>query len=626
LLALLLLAYILWRRNYLARCGAPYSPIDEDSRLGHLKSALNIRLYSARGATPTRMDADCNFHAPAKGSFAVSRLGLVRGAPSRDQRRHISEACNKDNYGDHSESGLRALEISKQEIEPGVHRKDRGRGAVVRSNSMLVWQRAMSEATASAATATSLSETERSDSPEFGRKNAMSLEEKAASAVRQQAVAYSQRARTRAREERMAGRVRCRGLSEPARDEADEIERRPSFIHAQRELLEKLHDVDHNVNVAQLMGDAEAAADEAAAPAKSPKAQAHSWLSEVMAASLIADMEKEEAPKGDPQRALARARGRAASTPGSAPPNMGRRLSFDRKQKLARARASKTPSNAGELGRSNSFSRRMSAYSGGKASQSARSLVSSARSLSFSRKTGSAKTAAATRTPTQAELLRAAASSYAQNHRLNSRVPGSDGLDPTTSALFEARTMNVALPPPLISTGKDEAGAARSPREQQIGQSLSGGGSEGGMPSATLTTPVRNSISCEASSNARERVSRARRDSASRARAAGVAEDPTKEQARHKYEGMAAEVAEIAKRRSFSRAPYSGGTRGEAAQPDGRGSWRSPEMAETPSPTAAAPDRGGTPPVKWRAVGATPTPGSGETRGPSPRQNSALQI
>ena len=43
---------------------------------------------------------------------------------------------------------------------------------------------------------------------------------------------------------------------------------------------------------------------------------------------------------------------------------------------------------------------------------------------------------------------------FAQNHRLNSRVPGSDGLDPTTSALFEARTLNVPLPPPLISTGQ----------------------------------------------------------------------------------------------------------------------------------------------------------------------------
>jgi len=614
------------------RCGYPYKATGEDSRLGHLKSALNIRLYYARGATPTRMDVDCNFNAPAKGSFAISRLGLIRGTPTRDQRRHISEAVNKDNYRDRAESGLRALEISKHSIEPmsGIYRKEKMR-AVTRSNSMMRRRRPSELSTVNGTEPNS--ESTRSDSPEFGRKNAMSLEEKAAAEVRQQAIAYSARARARAREERNTSRARGRAASEPARDEANDLERKPSFMRAQRQLLEQLKEVDQGTNVAKLMGDEEA---DKAAVQQSPKQSAHDWLSRVMAASLVAD-EGQDAGGDAGTREKALARARAISTPGPS-------RSFDRKQKLSRARAAKSPNDTGEeRGRSLSFSRTKSMLKG----ERTRSFVSSAsRSLSFEstraamRRTlsfekGPAKTPVEKAEPTQADLLRAAASSYAQNHRLNSRVPGSDGLDPTTSALFEARTMNVALPPPLISTGKDDGGAAEpeSPRVDP----------EDGEPFGMLTPPVRPSMASDASNSAHERVGRAKRDSVSRARAAGVPEDPTKIQARHKYEGMAAEAAELAKHRSFTRSSrVSVGSSDPAIQPDGRGSWTSPETTPIAAPdhacevdmdrvtaaavTASAGTASAEPrPVKWRPVGATPT-SAGETKGPSPRQNKILQI
>ena len=53
-----------------------------------------------------------------QGSFAVSRLGFVRNAPTREQRRHISEALNKERYRARAAAGIRALEISRRSIDP----------------------------------------------------------------------------------------------------------------------------------------------------------------------------------------------------------------------------------------------------------------------------------------------------------------------------------------------------------------------------------------------------------------------------------------------------------------------------------------------------------------------------
>jgi len=664
LLLLVIVAYVCWRRDMLARCGLPYAP-NIDERFDSLKSALNVRLYAARGATPTRLDADCNFNAPAKGSFAVSRLGLVRGAPSREQRRRITDATNKDQYGVRAAAGVRALEISKSGIEPavGICVKSPRRGLKRTDSIPRRGGKSSSSKGGGDLSTEPYSETTdsaRSDSPEFGRKNGMSVEEKAALEVRQQAMGYSQRALMRARKERKGERGRA--VSEPAAH-GSPLERKPSFMRAQRELLNDLKKIDSN---AVTQADAETILGEPPREDnRSPKALAHDWLSRAMAASLVAEEEQEH---GDPQKALARARGRhttggaeggggalararaAKNTTSESGDKPGRTLSFKRKLSFTRRSArDSSPSKLSALAlspRGTPSDRTKSLLGAMRSNSFSRSLSFTRRTRSFGRKSKQA------RAPTQAELLRAAAASYAQNHRLNSRVPGSDGLDPTTSALFEARTLNVPLPPPLISPGhssrqeEDTAAEAEEKDETAAAAPLAASGSD--SPRACcgssetprrqrIKTP-RRPISPGRQSAVQERVGRAKADSASRAKAAGGSVDPTTINARRKLEGMA-EAVQIARQRSFSRLRISRDSGGAHLKPDGSGAWVVEPAAsdhcvvDMDRVSAAADHAGGAAPdiapkpIKWRAVGAdTSAAASDAIKGPSPRQNKVLSI
>ena len=64
----------------------------------------------------------------------------------------------------------------------------------------------------------------------------MSIEDKAATVVRQQAIAYSQRARLRANKNRKSTRAGGRAVSEPVDARAATLERKPSFMRAQRQV------------------------------------------------------------------------------------------------------------------------------------------------------------------------------------------------------------------------------------------------------------------------------------------------------------------------------------------------------------------------------------------------------
>jgi len=415
LLLLLLLLYICWRRSIFARCGMPYKPLGEH----FLTSALNVRLYTSKGSTPTRLDSECNFNAPAKGSFAVSRLGIVRDAPTREQRRRISVAVNRERYKAYAAAGTKALRISSSSIEPnaGLYDKHSGRRGLsfsARSDSCSTPRRfTLFGVLGTSATATeSNSESSHSDySP--GRKKAMSIEDKAATEVRQQAIAYSQRARLRSREERKSTRASPRGHAEsaPTSPIKADLEHKPSFMNAQRQLLVDLKKIDSTVDVERILGE------EKTPPPGfieySPRQEAHTWLSRVMAETLA--MEGEQERKGDPQKALARARGSPRSSPRGSPrssprgsprssprgsPRGSPRVADGRAEKLARARLAKTsaPSTLVQMGNPD-------------------------------------------------DLFHAAAASYAQNHRLNSRVTGCNGLDASTSAHSEARTLNMPLSP-----------------------------------------------------------------------------------------------------------------------------------------------------------------------------------
>lgn len=674
--------YFCWRRNLFVRCGLPYKPLDES--LVICKSALNLRFYTVRGATPTRLDAECNFNTPAKGSFGISRLGIVRDALPREQRRRIPASVNQDINAVRHNMGLRALEISKSAIEPmaGTCGKHAPRRGLARSESMPRRRKSFGLGGTDASSTELNSESTRSESPEFGRKNAMSIEEKAASEVRQQAIAYSQRARMRAREDRKSTRTRCRAASEPAH--AADLERKPSFMKAQRQLLQDLQKIDSSVDIDTILGDTEATCK---LPERSPKQLAHDWLSRAMASTVVGEEGEHAQQRGDPKKALARARGHSATaTLGSAPADTGAG-SDDRNKKLARARAARQTPDVAERGRSLSFTRsasriltrspslrrspslkRLSANA-----DRTRTMVSEMRSSSFSRsmsfrrklsltgrKSTVDKTAAAEKhPPTQAELLRAAAASYAQNHRLNSRVPGSDGLDPTTSALFEARTLNVPLPPPLISTGEED-----DEKEKLAAEGGEGKTSEAAGPSTPTCSSSKKDDEQQRVSSAHKRVGRAKKDSVSRAKAAGAKEDPTKITARRKFDSMAAEAVELARHRSFSRSRASM-VGGEGLKPDGRGSWvadtaltpeqhivdierlstadstldmpgagtrtaakspGSPRSKSPRSPRSKSPPRSPRP-IRWRAVGGADTSTlSGVVKGPSPRQNKVLQI
>jgi len=652
-LGLLLLAfgaYICWRRNMFARCGLPYKPTRSEA-LELLKAAFNLRFYMVQGATPTRLDDECNFNAPAKGSFAVSRLGIVRGAPAREQRRRITEAANQDAYGARSEAGLRALEISRSSIEPIAGVSARARAAARKGKS--------SRRTDASGTELDESGTEstRSASPEFWEfKNATSIEAKAASEVRQQAIAYSQRARMRAQEQ-----ARRRAASEPAGPHAAGLDRKSSFMRAQRQLLQDLQKIDSSVDIATILGEEQQQLqeDNKKKTPRDSRDEAHDWLSRAMTASLMA-----EGPEGTPranESALARARGRsAAAAPGSGD------ATSDRSKKLARARAAK--GELGDRGRSLSFKRLSSLVSGklsreslpdgarspgrlsrGPSFERTKTMLAGMRSNSFKRRFSKNKASSAA---SNAELLRAAAASYAQNHRLNSRVPGSDGLDPTTSALFEARTLNVPLPPPLISPGhssrqeEDTAAEAEEKDETAAAAPLAASGSD--SPRACcgssetprrqrIKTP-RRPISPGRQSAVQERVGRAKADSASRAKAAGGSVDPTTINARRKLEGMA-EAVQIARQRSFSRLRISRDSGGAHLKPDGSGAWVVEPAAsdhcvvDMDRVSAAADHAGGAAPdiapkpIKWRAVGAdTSAAASDAIKGPSPRQNKVLSI
>jgi len=138
--------------------------------------------------------------------------------------------------------------------------------------------------------------------------------------------------------------------------------------------------------------------------------------------------------------------------------------------------------------------------------------------------------------------------------------------------------------------------------------------------------------------SAHRRVGRAKADSASRTKAVGATEDPTKISARRTLEGMAIEAVEIARRRSFTRSRIST-SGGAEVEPGGRGA-RAVDPATASDHYVVDMDRVSTAangaggalseivpkPIKWRAVGAETAAMSAAVKGVSPRQNKVLQI